>query len=93
MPVVSLNRWWKCESCGQAQEELIKKKRAAVRWDCKHCGNDSLVSTAIIPQPSETNHEYMQCTKCFEKVDKKHKKHPRPEDFAPVLYLDMCVNE
>ncbi|KAG9118615.1 hypothetical protein FRC07_006786 [Ceratobasidium sp. 392] len=75
MPVVSLNRWWKCQSCGNAQEELIKKKRAWVRWDCKTCGNDSL------------------CTKCFEKVDKKHKKHPRPEEFAPVLYLDMCVKE
>ncbi|KAG8713877.1 hypothetical protein FRC08_012695 [Ceratobasidium sp. 394] len=68
----------KCRSCPDsdfAQEELIKKKRAGIRWDCKYCGNDSL------------------CTKCFEKVDKKHKKHPRPEDFAPVLYLDMCVDE
>ncbi|KAF8684211.1 Ig-like domain from next BRCA1 [Rhizoctonia solani] len=73
MPVISLNRWWKCESCGTPQEKLIEKKRASVRWDCKHCENDSL------------------CSKCFEKVDKKHKKHPRSEDFAAVFYLDMCV--
>ncbi|KAB5591267.1 Zinc finger, ZZ type protein [Ceratobasidium theobromae] len=71
MPVISLNRWWKCESCGHKQEELIRKERASVRWDCKFCENDSL------------------CSKCFESVEKKHKKHPRQEDFAPVLYLFM----
>jgi len=75
LAVLSLNRWWRCDSCHTPQEELIRKKRAEVRWDCLKCENVSL------------------CSKCFDKREKKHKKHIPAENFAAVYYIDMCVDD
>ncbi|KAF8692099.1 Ig-like domain from next BRCA1, partial [Rhizoctonia solani] len=86
--IVSAHKHHKLHPDPQTYTPVISLSRD---WECDCCGKslEKLTKRGLGGIRYQCNHceDFTVCVKCIENIPKKHREHPRLENFTPVLYI------